>query len=299
MKVNFCKIDSLKKAKGLAVLVLNEDSVKKSTLKFIKKAKEISDFEGKFAQFCQTSFEDEALILVGLGDEKKFDENEAQKLGAKIFVYLNSAKIKEATIFLDVKISTNGDLKSEENPCNLAFGAVLQSYRFNKYFENKKKDKELKTCALYFNCKDENAVEKEFAQFEIVANNIFFVRDLVSEPANILNPESYAEICKTLTKEGLEIEILGEKEMKKLQMNALLGVGQGSSKESKLVILKWNGLKNSSQPIAFVGKGVTFDTGGISIKPSTNMEDMKSDMAGSAVVVGFFRFFGPRKNKGK
>ena len=174
----------------------------------------------------------------------------------------------------------------------------MQSYRFNKYFEKRKKDKELTIGSVTVVVADVNAAKKEFVELETLAKNIFFVRDLVSEPANILNPESYAEICKTLAKDGLEVEVLGVKEMTKLGMGALLGVGQGSSKESHLVILKWNGLKNSKeQPIAFVGKGVTFDTGGISIKPANNMEDMKTDMAGSAVVVGLLRNLAQRKAK--
>ena len=128
-------------------------------------------------------------------------------------------------------------------------------------------------------------------------DSYFFVRDLVSEPANVLHPESYAEICETLKKDGLEVQVFGEAEMTKLGMHSLLGVGQGSYKESKMVILKWNGGKKGEAPLAFVGKGVTFDTGGISIKPSTNMEDMKTDMGGSAVVVGLLRNLAQRKAK--
>ena len=123
------------------------------------------------------------------------------------------------------------------------------------------------------------------------------VRDLVSEPANILNPESYSKLCSEIKIKGLEIEVLGEVEMKKLGMGSLLGVGQGSEKKSQLVILKWLGGKKGEQPLAFVGKGVTFDTGGISIKPATNMEDMKTDMAGSAAVVGLLRLLAQRKAK--
>jgi leucyl aminopeptidase len=119
----------------------------------------------------------------------------------------------------------------------------------------------------------------------------------VSEPSNILNPESYAEICKKIKVKGLEIEVLGEDEMKKLGMGSLLGVGQGSEKKSNLVVFKWNGGKKGEQPLAFVGKGVTFDTGGISIKPATNMEDMKTDMAGSAVVVGLMKNLAERNAK--
>ncbi len=301
MKVNFCKIDSLKNLKNNLVLILSEEEAAKSKLKYVKLAKEKLEFSAKFAQINLLTYDDNIVIVVGAGKEKDVNENSLQKLGAKIVAFLNSAKIKNADIFFGFEIDENGKVKAKnknvDNVCNLAFGALLQSYRFNKYFEQKKKDKEFRVNAINFNCSDLAQAKKEFSEFEILADNIFFVRDLVSEPANILNPESYADICKTLTKDGLEVEILGEKEMKKLGMNALLGVGQGSAKQSHLVVLKWNGLKNKEQPIAFVGKGVTFDTGGISIKPSNNMEDMKTDMAGSAVVVGLLRNLAQRKAK--
>lgn len=302
MKINFTGLDSFVKLKNsVAVVLLSEDDVKKSSLKFVKMAKENFDFSGKNGQMNLVSYDDKIVVAVGLGDEKKFNDDAAQKLGAKIFTYINACKIKDATIFCAVEIDNNGKIKNKnkdvKNVCNLAFGALLQSYRFNKYFAKRKKDKELITNSVQFNCVDLAQAKKEFNELEILAGNIFFVRDLVSEPANILNPESYANICAGLKKDGLEVEILGEKEMKKLGMNALLGVGQGSVKQSQLVVLKWNGLKNKEQPIAFVGKGVTFDTGGISIKPANNMEDMKTDMAGSAVVVGLLRNLAQRKAK--
>lgn len=303
MKINFSNVASLSALKNsVPVLILTEEEVKKSTFSSIKFAKEQFDFAGKNSTAHLVSFEGKVVIVAGLGEEKKLDINAFQKAGAKIVSLLNGFKIKDATLFFGFEIDGNGKLKSKnknvENHCNLAFGALLQSYRFNKYFEKRKKDKELKIASVAVAVADVNAAKKEFIELETLAKNIFFVRDLVSEPSNILNPESYAEICKTLKKDGLEVEVLGEKEMTKLGMGALLGVGQGSSKESQLVILKWNGAKNSKeQPIAFVGKGVTFDTGGISIKPANNMEDMKTDMAGSAVVVGLLRNLAQRKAK--
>ncbi len=287
MKINFTKSTSFSSIKNsVVVLILNEEEVKKSTLKFVKFAKENFDFSGKNGQMSLVPFEDRNLVLVGIGAEKKIDDLVLQKLGAKILSFVNGLKIKDATIFFEAKSLPN-----------LAFGALLQSYRFNKYFEDKKKDKGLKIENLNFAAADVSKAKSEFLALEIVAQNVFFVRDLVSEPSNILNPESYAEICKTLKKEGLEVQVLGEAEMTKLGMGALLGVGQGSERESKLVVLKWNGGKKNEQPLAFVGKGVTFDTGGISIKPSQNMEDMKTDMAGSAVVVGLLRLLAQRKAK--
>ncbi len=289
MKINFVKLADFSALKNsVAVLVLTEEQVKKSNLKPIKLAKENFNFLGKNNQSHLISQNDKVLVVVGAGEEKKLDDLILQKLGSRIVAFLNSAKIEDATVFFESK-------NLAQNLANIAFGASLQSYRFNKYFENKKQDKNLKITSLSFNSDDLAKAQKEFAPLKILAENIFFVRDLVSEPSNILHPESYAAICKTLQKDGLEVEVLGEAEMKKLGMGSLLGVGQGSQKESQLVILKWNGGKKGEQPLAFVGKGVTFDTGGISIKPSANMEDMKTDMAGSAVVAGLLRNLAQRK----
>ena len=266
----------------ISVLVLTQEEVKKSKSKAVKFAKENLGFEGKLGQSTLSS----EVVLVGAGEAKKLNDLSLHKVGSSIAAFLNSVKIKQAAVLFESK-----DL------AQVAFGALLQSYRFNKYFENKKKNKELKLQSLTLVSANSAKIKKEFASLEILANNVCFTRDLVSEPANTLNPESYAEICRGLKKDGLEVQVLGEKEMKKLGMGALLGVGQGSEKESKLVILKWNGGKKGEQPLAFVGKGVTFDTGGISIKPSANMEDMKSDMGGSAVVVGLLRNLAQRKAK--
>ena len=122
-------------------------------------------------------------------------------------------------------------------------------------------------------------------------------KDLVSEPGNILHPDEYAKRISTLKKLGLKISVYDEKKLKKLGMNALLGVGQGSIRGSYLVTLEWKGLKSKTKPLAFVGKGVCFDTGGISLKPAKFMEDMTYDMAGSAVVVGLMKNLALRKAK--
>lgn len=292
MKINFTKSVAFSALKNsVPVLVITEEQAKKSSQKEVKFAKENFAFSGKGSQAHLVTLNGQIVAIIGAGAEKKLDEIALQKIGSKICAFLNGAKIKNASVFFDSK-------NSAKDLAQIAFGASLQGYRFNKYFENKKKDKDLKIDVLNFATSDVAKLEKEFAPLKILADNIFFVRDLVSEPSNILHPESYAAICKGLNKkDGLEVEVLGEAEMKKLGMGSLLGVGQGSEKESQLVILKWNGGKKGEAPLAFVGKGVTFDTGGISIKPATNMEDMKTDMAGSAVVVGLLRNLAQRKAK--
>jgi leucyl aminopeptidase len=291
MKINFAKLADFSAVKNsVAVLVLTEEQAKKSNLKPVKFAKDNLEFTGKNNQISMVTLDGKIVVIVGAGAEDKLDEKNFQKLGSRIAAFLNGSKIKDGTVFFDTK-------KSAEDLTKMAFGATLQNYRFNKYFENKKKEKELKIESLTFAVADVSKAKKEFSELEILANNIYFVRDLVSEPSNILNPESYAAICKTLKKDGLEVEVLGEAAMKKLGMGSLLCVGQGSARESQLVVIKWNGGNAKDKPLAFVGKGVTFDTGGISIKPAANMEDMKTDMAGSAVVVGLLRNLAQRKAK--
>jgi leucyl aminopeptidase len=176
------------------------------------------------------------------------------------------------------------------------FALTLAAYRFDKYFGQAKLDKlpALKTITLV--TADVAAAEVAYQPLKAVAEGIILARNLVSEPPNVLYPESYAEIIKGYESLGLKVEVLGEAEMKALGMNALLGVGQGSRKESKLVVMQWNGA-GDAQPVAFVGKGVTFDTGGISIKPAEGMEDMKWDMGGSAAVVGAMVALAGRKAK--
>ncbi|MES2961432.1 MAG: leucyl aminopeptidase [Pseudomonadota bacterium] len=291
MKINFAKLADFSAVKNsVAVLVLTEEQAKKSNLKPVKFAKDNFEFTGKNSQISTVTLDGKIVVIVGAGAEDKLDEKNFQKIGSRIAAFLNGSKIKDGTVFFDTK-------KSAEDLTKMAFGATLQNYRFNKYFENKKKEKELKIESLTFAVADVAKAKKEFSELEILANNIYFVRDLVSEPSNILNPESYAAICKTLKKDGLEVEVLGEAAMKKLGMGSILCVGQGSARESQLVVIKWNGGNAKDKPLAFVGKGVTFDTGGISIKPAANMEDMKTDMAGSAVVVGLLRNLAQRKAK--
>merc|ERR1711991_430835 len=138
---------------------------------------------------------------------------------------------------------------------------------------------------------------KDQIKFRAIEEGSFFARDLVSEPGNVLHPDEYAKRIVTLKKSGLKINVYDKKKLKKLGMNALLGVGQGSIRGSYLVTIEWNGARNNSKPLAFVGKGVCFDTGGISLKPARFMEDMTYDMAGSAVVVGLMKNLALRKSK--
>jgi leucyl aminopeptidase len=188
-------------------------------------------------------------------------------------------------------------LSAAEIAANAAFGARLRSYRFDRYRTKEKAEEKPSLKKLVVSLDGHGDAKKAYQPLEAVAEGVFLTRDLASEPANIIYPETLAEQCKALSEHGIEVEVLGEKQMKKLGMGALLGVGQGSVRESQLVVMRWNGGAEGDAPLAFIGKGVTFDTGGISIKPAASMEDMKWDMGGSAVVIGLMKTLALRKAK--
>ena len=239
------------------------------------------------------------VMLVGLGKAEDITDLEMQKLGGRIYVGTQQVKKSLVTVVLDAVI--DGKMSVAEIASEIAFGANLRSYRFDKYKtklkpENKPTIKTLRISSAGF-----VGARRKYVSLSKVADGVFFTRDLVSEPPNILYPDTLAKQAKTLEKLGLKVQVLGEAQMKRLGMGALLGVGQGSIRESRLVVMEWaggsKGRGKKSQPVAFVGKGVTFDTGGISIKPSGGMEDMKWDMGGSAVVIGLMKSLAGRKAK--
>ena len=189
--------------------------------------------------------------------------------------------------------------KREEIIENLLIGFKLKDYRFEKYKNVSKKDFKIdEVRILGFHGKHSSELERRIKHEIKCLDGIFLTRDLVSEPANVLYPQKFVEFCKDLKKVGVEIQTFDEKKLKTLRMNALLGVAQGSVRPARVMIMKWNGLKEKKyEPIAFIGKGVTFDTGGISIKPSSGMEDMKWDMGGAGVVAGLMYTLALRKAK--
>jgi leucyl aminopeptidase len=181
----------------------------------------------------------------------------------------------------------------------MAMGAKLRNYKFNKYFVNKKDDHKVHLKKLTFLTNAYAKIDKLLKENLAAIEGVYLAKDLVSMPPNIMYPATFAEECKKLEKLGVKVSVLREKDMEKLGMNALLGVGRGSERESHLVVLEWYGHPKGKkeQPIAFVGKGVTFDTGGISLKPATNMADMKYDMAGAGAVAGLMKALAGRKAK--
>lgn len=254
------------------------------------------NFKSKFGSSTSITVLDggkiKQIVLFSLGDDKAISQSKFVQLGGMVVSKLASLKQKKASIVVDFE--TKGIAK-DEIAAFMAEGAKLASYRFDKYFTTKEADEKFSLESLSIELADHAGASKLFDRASAVLEGVFLARDCVSEPANKLYPESYAKIIKEDLEEcGIEVEIYGEHEMKNLGMGALLGVGQGSINESKMVVMTYKGSDDDSAPLAFVGKGVTFDSGGISIKPSAGMADMKYDMAGSATVVGLMKALAKR-----
>ena len=227
------------------------------------------------------------VVLTGAGDPARFDDLALEAAAGAAY---HAVKMSGATA-----LTIDSSHLSAAQAARAAFAARLASYRFLKYRTTLKPEKTPSVETIRIVAADPKAAKAAYADLAAVAEAVEFSRDLVSEPANILYPEEFAKRVKGLEKLGLEVEILGEKELEKLGFRTLLAVGMGSVRESKVAIMKWNGGRKGDQPIAFVGKGVCFDTGGISIKPADGMEDMKWDMGGAAAVSGLMHALAGRK----
>lgn len=231
------------------------------------------------------------VLILGLPEED--EEAEWMLLGGAIANALLSAKATMATVLLQ---GPEGALRAEQAGA-IAAGAKLGAYRFDTYKSKKDEDSgESGLESLRFISADAGA-EAAFAVLGAVAEGTLLARTLVNEPANVLTTERFAQYARDLSALGVEVEVLGEAEMAKLGMRSLLAVGQGSDAESLMAIMRWNGGNEGDAPLAFVGKGVVFDTGGISIKPAGGMEDMKGDMGGAAAVTGLMHAVAARKAK--
>jgi leucyl aminopeptidase len=218
-------------------------------------------------------------------DLKSFD---IENLGAEFYKRINQKKNSDYSVNSDSIISKHKNFIEY-----FLHGLKLKSYEFKKY--KTKKEKKLISINVFGN--NNKSLTKNKLKFKALEEGTFYARDLVSEPGNVLHPDEYAKRLNSLRRDGLKIKIYDKKKLKKMGMNALLGVGMGSIRGSYLVTMEWNGAKNNSKPLAFVGKGVTFDTGGYSLKPARFMEDMTYDMAGSAAVVGLMKNLALRKAK--
>ena len=227
------------------------------------------------------------VALIGAGKAKARDERTLERIGATTYKAHSNSGFKAIDVHVD----------DAEAAARIALGAKLAAYRFDDYRTKMKPDDKPSLTGFNLVTSDTKAAKAAFKPLDAGADGTYLARDLVNLPPNDLYPASYAERIEALAKHGLEIEILGEKELADLGMNSMLGVGQGSAKESKLGIMRWNGGKDGEAPVALVGKGVCFDTGGISLKPGAGMEDMRGDMGGSAAVVGAMLALAKRKAK--
>ncbi|TVR11281.1 MAG: leucyl aminopeptidase [Salinarimonadaceae bacterium] len=238
------------------------------------------------------------LVIVGLGGEKDVKDFDWVSLGGVIAAAIAG---REATLIAEFPgLDANVDRIAD-----LTLGARLRAYRFDRYKTKRKGDEngdkddkqDEKGGRLTIALPEPQAVKKAAKRREGLAEGVILARDLVNEPANTLGPVEFADHAAALEKLGVEVEILDEKRLAKIGMRALLGVAQGSERPARVAIMRWNGGKKGDKPLAFLGKGVVFDTGGISIKPSGSMEDMKGDMAGAACVVGLMHALAARKAK--
>jgi leucyl aminopeptidase len=233
------------------------------------------------------------LVVVGAGKVGDLKGEDFVKLGG-VAMGKVPAMATDVLIMADLP---DGAIRPEQ-AADLALGVRLRAYAFDRYKTKRKDGDESATqVKVKIAVAGVPPVQKAFAARDAVANGVVLARDLVNEPANVLFPEEFARRAASLKKLGVAIEVLDVAAMRKLGMNALLGVGQGSEHESRCVIMRWNGGKRGTDPVAFIGKGVCFDSGGISIKPAAGMEDMKGDMAGAACVVGLMQTLAARKAK--
>lgn len=307
LKISF-ENKNLNKNEAIAILINNDLKLDNETKSLDKQyngliSKTISDSkifknEYGFSKVLTTADKDgeiRYLILLSTGSSEALPSFKIEEMGGRIHSLATACKARS----VGVQISSN--VASPENEViavTLASGAMLASYRFEKYYTKKTAEEKFITEEIDFIVNDSEKAIKFFEAKKAIVLGVFFARDCTNEVPNVLYPESYAKkIVEKLEPLGVDVDVLGEPQMKHLGMGALLGVGQGSSFESQLVIMKYNGADDDSDPVCFVGKGVTFDTGGISIKPALNMHQMKYDMGGSAAVVGAIKALALRRAK--
>lgn len=290
-----------KPAKGSIVLFAFEGKTDGDSFKVINKltqnvlehAMQIEHFTGKFGQICQYVSSDDAydyIVIVGLGKQEKFSPVKAKEAGGIALEVLHK-KVESFSIMIDWDFT--------EFAAFFVLGAVLKNYDFKKYCSEATKDKEAKSLtSIEVMASDYEGAQRKWLSLSTVAEGAYLTRDLVNEPANQLNPQEFTQRIKQLQALGISVEILDKTKMQELGFGALLGVAQGSNAEPYTAIMQWQGKKDDHEaPLAFIGKGVTFDSGGISIKPANGMEDMKMDMAGAATVVGLMATLAKRKAK--
>ena len=249
-----------------------------------------SRFTGARGQVLDVSGAADRVVLVGAGKASEFDVLAAEQTAAAAY---GAVKLSGLETLRFVPAADTGEFAARA-----ALGLRLAAYRFDKYRTREPADRKPSVTSAQVVTAHAGVAAAAMPALAALADAVVFARDLVSEPANILYPAEFARRVKALEVLGLVIEVLGEDEMRTLGMGSLLGVGQGSVRESQIVVMRWNGASDpAAQPVAFIGKGVCFDTGGISLKPADGMEDMKWDMGGAAAVAGLMHVLAGRKAK--
>ena len=274
-----------KVAKENHIILIKDKTTQNKIVKSLNK----SIFDNKLfleRKFLIQNLKDKIYIFVNCTKSKTSLDYE--KLGSNLFLFLKDNKIEKS--FLETNLSKINNIQLEK----FLHGAQLKSYQFNLYKTDKSKNLTTNLYVVGHKSKKTNLLRNKLNS---ILEGVFLTRDLVSEPGNILHPDEYARRIVKLRKFGLKVSVYDQKKLKKMGMNALLGVGQGSVRGSYLVTIEWKGAKSKSKPLGFVGKGVCFDTGGYSLKPAKFMEDMTYDMAGSATVVGLMKTLALRKSK--
>ena len=283
MKINFSNKINIKNNKfiiGVSTkLKLSQQIDDKIILQNFADQCKTNQFTGKLYDIFSQIVNNQEYIFIGIGEHEHLCQSTCINIGKFIFKIIKAQKCQSDFNIIFSEQDFTNDLIAY-----IAYGILLNSYTFTKYKTNKSEN---------INNKDLNIISyndlciKTFSKLQKTKNGIFTTQNLINEPSNVLTTTALMQQCKNLTKLGVSVQVLEENEMKKLGMNALLGVGAGSVCPSYTVIMKWNGAKDKKQsPIALIGKGVCFDSGGISIKPAQNMEEMKGDMGGAAVVIG-------------
>ncbi len=300
-------------ADGVAVVFAEEgprlsaaaQDLDKKSKGLLTKAIGITGFKGKKEQtvdlIAPQGLKFARIVVVGLDKPGSYEPEDWVSLGGTVRGLISGKEAPAAHIYLE----TAGGEVAAADVAGFALGTLLRGYKFKKYKSKARKkddaagdanDKSLKKIVIH--CGDPKGAGQAFGWGRALADGVMLARDLVNEPANILGPAEFAAKAKELTKLGVQVELLGPKALEKLGMNSLLAVGQGSEKPSHVAVMQWKGAGvKGGEPIAIVGKGVTFDAGGISLKPAAGMEDMKGDMAGAACVVGLMHELAARKAK--
>lgn len=302
LKINFTE---LKPGFGGVLVVLTDESLKfgRTAAKIMAPARDhfersarVEGFKGKKKKALElvapAGLKAERAIVIGTGKPHEMKESDWVRLGGFIM-----GRIPPAARAVTLLAESPAGALSGEQAADMALGMQLRAYRFDRY-KTKKKDEDDKdrrpACAITVAVSDVAEAKKKWKSRDAIAEGVIVARELVNEPPNVLYPAEFARRASALKKLGVKVEVLDKKALEKLGMRMLLGVGQGSANESRVVIMQWRGAKKSDTPVAIIGKGVCFDTGGISIKPAASMEDMKGDMAGAACVVGLMHTLAAR-----